>query len=316
MQTAIATDYRGYSYNPQEISGTLHSIANAGITHVHWSHGWDGDHLFSEDEIHFICQVLRETGLRVKGIHGTNGWYYSGTEGQYKWLPQAEGQISYTSFDEDLRKQGEKLIQNRLELAKAVGTREVVMHMQLPYVFFDDEDYKERYYSQAFKSLDAVQEYAVSNGIRICMENLVGTPNSWQYEEFDRLFDRYSPEFMGFCCDTGHSTLADPENPFDLPRKYRHRMYMIHLNENHSFPFPGDFSDDRLMSQCDEHLVMGEGCVDFNQFAAILADSPYEFPVVGEFNMYREKEEDFLKTCKERLADFAIKVEMIKRSVS
>lgn len=298
----------------EETERTLRAIANAGISHVHWGHGWDGYHMYSPEEIASIARLLRKTNVKMKGIHGTNGWHYRGVEGQYKWFPQADDQISYTSFDETLRKQGEDLIRNRLELAAATDTREVVLHMQLPYVFFNDEDYKERYYAQAFRSLDAVKDYALAQGVRICVENLVGTPNVWQFEQFDRLFDRYPPEFLGFCCDTGHCILTDPTDPFCLPLRYAGRMYMIHLNDNHSFPYPGDFSDDVMMSQSDEHLVMGDGCVDFDRFAEILAASAYELPVVGEFKC-GEPEEEFLKRCRERMEEFTRKVVQKRNSL-
>ena len=317
MQTAVASDYQGYSYDRDETERTLRAISEAGITHVHWCHGWDGAHLYTKGEIDFICSALAEYDLKLKGIHGTNGWYYRHTEGQYKWYPQADDQISYTSFNETLRKGGADLIRNRLELAKAAGTREVVLHMQLPYVHFDDRDYRERYYAQAYKSLDEVQDYAQINSIRICVENLVGTPDIWQFEQFDRLFERYPAEFLGYCCDIGHATLTNPVDPLDLPRRYRNRMYMIHLNENHSFPRPGDFSDDCFMSDCDEHLVMGEGCVDFEHFADILADSPYEMPLVGEFAMHEgETEKEFLKKSRERLEAYTLLVEEKRKALS
>lgn len=311
-QIAIATDYQGYSYDKDETERTLRVIAEAGISHVHWGHGWDGDHQYTEDEISFVQNTLKKYGLKMKGIHGTNGWYYKGIEGQYKWFPQDEKQVSYTSFDESLRQQGEELLRNRIQLASATGTTEVVLHMQLPYVFFNDDDYKERYYEQAFKSLDAVREYSLDRGVRICIENLVGTPNEYQFDQFDRLFDRYSADYIGYCCDTGHLYLTNPEDPFCIPRKYKDRMYMIHLNDNHSIPSPVTFEDDRFMSQCDEHHVLGDGVIDFTEFAGILADSAYQLPVVGEFNRHEESETEFLEKCLERLDAYTQEVEQCK----
>lgn len=289
------------------------AIADSGITHVHWSHEWDSTRLYSSEEMLKVRAMLSEYGLKVKGIHASAGWEYSMTPGLLSSMPQVVNCPDYTSADESLRKAGSELIRNRLELAAVLETREIVLHMQLPYVRFSDKRYKENYYGQACKSLEENQRTAEENGIRICFENLVGTPNGFQSEEFRFLFERFSPEYVGFCCDTGHSYLTDPNDPFALAREFRNRMYMIHLNENHSNPLPGDFSDDVRQMRCDEHRVIGDGVIDFAAFAGILADSPYEMPAVAEFVVHEETENDFLKKSRVAIEKFTESVLSIRK---
>lgn len=308
MQTALATDYNGQSRDRGTIRATLKTIADAGITHVHWAHEWAGDYFFTADDIAFIRDALKEYGLGVKGIHASNGWYYQKAEGFYKTIFQAVGRTDIASMDESFRRKGSDLVHNRLQLAEAVGAREIVLHVQVPYVLFKDPDYTEKYYGQVFKTLDENEAYARETGVRVCIENMVGTPNDIQFDEFDRLFDRYAPDYLGYCCDTGHCILTDRYDPFCIPRKYADRLHMMHLNDNHGYAFPGDFSDDCGMSWADEHIVMGDGIIDFDAFAEIVARSPYDMPVVGEFSIHKDEESAFLNRCREQMERFTQKV--------
>lgn len=311
MQTAVSSKYNtlGRSVNPENMKVNLKAIADAGITHVHWAYEWDKDYLFTDEDIALSVKMLKEYGLGMRGIHGAHGWGYGEKrEGMYKWLPQAEGVADISAFDETLRKRGSALVQNRIKLAEATGTREVVLHVQIPYVRFADPAFKETYYSQTFKTLAENEQYARERGVRLCIENMVGTPNELQFDEFDRIFDRFGPDYIGYCCDTGHAMLTDANDPFSIPRKYVDRLYMIHLNDNHGYSRPGDFSDDAAMSRADEHLVLGDGTVDFDAFAEILARAPYELPVVGEFKAHDMPTDAFLTHCRERLEGFTEKV--------
>lgn len=312
IETAIATDYNGYSLVPEEIDATIKAIADAGITHVHWAHEWAGDHMYTRDEVAFIRATLKKYGLGVKGIHASNGWYYRKAEGFYKTIFQAVGGTDIASMDEALRKKGSDLVRNRLELADVLGTKEIVLHVQVPYVLFEDPAYKQKYYEQVFKTLDENEAFARKTGIRICIENMVGTPNEVQFEEFDMLYDRYVPEYLGYCCDTGHCILTDRNDPFCIPRRYADRLIMMHLNDNHGYSRPGDFSDDVAMSTADEHIVMGDGIIDFDAFAEIVAASPYELPVVNEFGMHGAEEDVFLIRCREKMEEFTAKVAALR----
>ena len=311
---AMATDYCGYVSDREDIRLTLRKIAEAGFTHVHWCHEWDGDHMYSEEEIRDIRDALNEFSLGAKGVHATDGKTYYGEANMRRDRDWIAGQPCFFSSDEELRKRGEALVRNRLELAAAIDTREIVLHMPLPFWLFGEEGEEERYYAQAFKSLDAVRAYAEAEGIRICFENLPGVPNDMQMEQFRRIFDRYPSTYAAYCCDTGHSILSDPKDPYAFARQFTDRMYMMHLNDNHSVPEGTDLLDIRVVAKGDEHHVMGDGVVDFDTFAQIVAASPYEGPPVGEFVLHGETDEEFLKTCLQRMDRFVLRVEELRSS--
>lgn len=306
MNIAINSDYIPTSREPEKIRQMLRSVTENGFTHVHWCHEWCGSYLYSRQELRDIRQMLQDTGLKAKGIHATAGWNYTRMEGMYKQVSNANGGADYTSSDEECRRAGATLIANRLELAAELDTAEIVLHMQLPYVCFEnDPARKELYYRQAMKSLDEVQPLARSLGVKICIENMVGTPNAYQFEQFDLLFGNYAPEYLGLCLDTGHAMLTDSVVPFGLAERYKDRLYFMHMHDNHGYVRTGDFSDDVAMSCADEHLVPGDGIIDFDAFAKIVAASPYELPVVGEVECRGgETETEFLRRSREALASF------------
>jgi len=66
------------------------------------------------------------------------------------------------------------------------------------------------------------------------------------------------------------------------------------------------------MSTADEHIVMGDGIIDFDAFAKIVAASAYELPVVSEFGMHGEEESAFLTRCREKMEEFTRKVTALR----
>lgn len=306
MELALATDYAGEAYTLENVWGALRESAEHGITHMHWAHGWQGDHFYTSREMSAIQEKLREYDLQLKGIHASAGWIYEKKEGMYKRPPLNHPSCDYASLEEEVRRRGAELIRNRLELANLTGAQEIVLHLQLPYVRFEQEEgFQDKFYSQVWKSLDAAADVAQVYGVRICFENLVGTPEEYQICEFDRLFLRYPADTVGFCFDTGHGQLTNPKDPLFLARRYQNRLYAMHLNDNRSFE--GDFSDDLLLTEADRHLVMGDGVVDFNGFADIAAGAPYSLPVIGEFVCYGGREEFFAKSVR-RMTEFSGKI--------
>ena len=306
MELALATDYTGEAYDLETVWEALRESAEHGITHMHWAHGWQGDHFYTLQEMRMIQGKLREYHLRLKGIHASAGWVYERTEGIYKWPPLNNPSCDYASLNEEVRRRGVELIRNRLELANVTEAQEIVLHLQLPYVRFEREkDFREKFYTQVWKSLDEAVDIAQIYGVRICLENLVGTPERYQIDEFDQLFARYNTETVGFCFDTGHGQLTNPADPLNLARRYQKRLYVMHLNDNMSCS--GDFSDDLMLTKADCHFVMGDGVVDFDGFADIVAGSPYSMPVVGEFVCYGDREEFFAKSVR-RMTDFSEKI--------
>ncbi len=153
---------------------------------------------------------MNDFGLKCKGVHATEGASRKGMSlNQFHYRCDKQNRRDYTSENEYNRRAGVELIRNRVQMAEVLGADAIVLHMQLPYKSFEmDKAFKERYYQCVFRSLDELEEECRIKNIRICVENLLGTPNIHQMEQFDRLFDRYSSEFVAFAYDSGHGAVT------------------------------------------------------------------------------------------------------------
>lgn len=292
---AYATDFAGESLSTSGLYQTLETIAKAGFSHVHWCHEWSGDYMYSKSEMLQILGWMKELGLHCKGIHASEGCKKPLSVDRYHYRCTIQNRKDYASENEFNRKAGVELIRNRVELASVLGTDAIVLHMQLPYkAFEEDPAYKERYYRQVFKSFDELEEECLTRKVRICVENLMGTPNQYQFEQFDHLFARYSSDFIGLCLDSGHALLSS-DDPLEIARRYQDRLYMMHLHDNHGRNSEACWEDGIAMTRCDEHANPFCGIFDWDGFAKIVAASPYELPVVLEVCQREAEQSTFLK---------------------
>ena len=259
---AFNTDWNGESKNTQEIEAMLRELAAAGITHIHWCHEWSGDYLYSRYEMIQLRNWLDRYGLIAKGVHASEGhWADDGLDACSR--PNCK---DFTSSDPLNRLAGLELLKNRVDLAAALGTDLIVLHLHPPFKHFEVEpDAREGFYRTVFQTFDELEPYCRARRIKVCLENLLDVPNEYQMDQFDRIFDRYGADYMGFCFDSGHALLSKRTAPLELPERYWMRMYFVHLSDN--------------MGDYDAHALPFEGCFDWEGLARLIARSPYQLPI-------------------------------------
>jgi sugar phosphate isomerase/epimerase len=272
----------------------IRRIADAGFSHIHWCHEWEGNYLYADSEMEQIAQWIRSSGLKVKGVHATEGAARPQIEGRYRYVNNHDNRKDYTSANEYNRRAGVELVANRMRLAAALDAGEIVLHMQLPWKQMrENEVFKEAWYGQVFRSLDELKPLSRETGIRIALENLMGPPQAAQTEQFDRLFERYGASFLGFCFDPGHGLIMSEGDPLFFADRYRSRLIALHLNDNRGATAE-QLKSDLAMAQQDLHMIPFQGSLDWDRICDIIAASPYELPVTMELSC-REKESVFLK---------------------
>jgi sugar phosphate isomerase/epimerase len=310
---AISSDYNGESKNTGVIKKTLTGIAEAGFSHVHWCHEWSGDYSYSIYEMLQIKEWFRELGLKARGIHATDGVKRKGPAMyRYPWTEQ--NTRSYASENEYNRLAGVELIKNRVDLACELETREVALHLQLPYKLFEeDPEFKAGYYARVCRSFDELEPYCKTRHIRICLENLMGTPWEHQYYAFELLFGRYDRDFLGLCFDTGHANVVCPDS-LEPARLYADRLFIAHLHDNHGLRSPACWEDGVSMSACDEHLMPFEGTFNWEAFAGILGVSSHEAPYLLEIHMKAGDEAEYLSRAAKVGRDLAALVERSQKA--
>lgn len=292
---AYATDFAGVTTSTDELYQTLKQIAKAGFSHIHWCHEWCADYTYSKPEMYQILSWMKDLGLGCKGLHATEGCKRPLTPGRFHYRCTAQDRRDYTSENKYNRQAGVELIRNRVEMAHILGTDAIVLHMQLPYKSFEENpDFQERYFRQVYKSFDELQPFCLDLGVRICVENMLGTPNFHQINQFDRLFSRYNSDFLDFCLDTGHALITG-NDPLEFAKRYQDRLYMMHMSDNHGLRSQACWESGLEMSPCDEHKNPFQGLFPWDEFAKIVADSPYALPIVLEVSKREADEDSFLK---------------------
>lgn len=273
MLLSITTDYKLDQGNPQPF---LRAIADTGFTHIHWCHHWNTDFVYHAAEVEQIGQWLEEYGLQLADVHGSEGrekfWY---------------------SPKEYARLAGVELVKNRIDFAARLGGDAVVMHLYPPTRHPELSQFNAIIWEQLRKTLDALQPYAVTRGIRIALENLIdfhgveaGVVNKGEAgDNFDlllQIYEQYPPEYIGFCYDSGHAILG--RNRMDRLAPLMSRLAVLHLHDNDG--------------QEDQHRLPFDGAVDWQLAAELIAKSPYTKPMSYEVSMRNagiSDEQEFLQ---------------------
>jgi sugar phosphate isomerase/epimerase len=251
---SMTTDYAGGRGCPEP---HLRLIAEAGFTHVHWCHQWNTDFLYGDAEILRIERWLRDFGLGLTDLHGSNGI-------EKRW----------TSSREYERLAGVELVENRIEMAARLGSDVVIMHME-PHM--DDDVYGEVYWTQLFRSLDELRPFAAERSVRLAVE--LG-----DIDPIEKVLAAYEPEFIGICYDSGHGNRR-PDGP-GWAEKHADRLISIHLHDNdkssdqHRIPFTGSVDWPRVIDvvarssynkwislECE---MVNEPCNDEAEFLALV----------------------------------------------
>jgi len=144
------------------------------------------------------------------------------------------------------------------------------------------ESYADTYWEQLFKSFDSIVEYGKKKKVKIAIENLEYPSLEIQFDQFDRLFERYSFEELGFCYDLGHNMILSKSNPFAFLERYKDRLISLHLNCGVFNEF--NETDYNKILVFDTHSVPNKELVDFDALSKLIAESPYELPVTFEIS--------------------------------
>lgn len=286
MELGISTDYDGEFQEITKIEESIRLIAEAGFTHMHWCYEWDSDYMYSRAEMEQVKEWMKKYGLKAQSLHASKG------SGAYSGHLQVDSKKNYLSTTEYNRIAGVELIKNRVELANVLGATEIVLHMCLPILDFAEiPGAKETFYTQAYRSFDELEPFCREKNVRICVENLFmnqGELQDEQIEQFDRLFERYSAEFLGLCLDVGHGYLVwGNEFITKFADRYKDRLYSIHLHDNWGWQKDGN---------SDAHALPGEGKIDWEALKSVLSKSAYKGAWVLE--VVNSTGEDALKYLK------------------
>ena len=239
---SITTDFDGSHGDPGR---ALRLLAENGVRHIMWCHEWNTDHLYSDRELAYLAGLLKQTGVRLLDIHGSDGG--------------ASGEISsWYSPCETYRESGVELVRNRLRMmAMLHGEGSLVMHVPFLRDTFTKEqiegDYgANRKFDALRRSLDTLVPECQALGVPLALENM--PEDNWVFLE--TILKEYPADVVGLCYDSGHGNISWSETPpigLEKIEAHKERLFALHLHDNdghgdqHQPPFFGTIDWERLI---------------------------------------------------------------------
>ena len=142
-----------------------------------------------------------------------------------------------------------------------LGCPRFVVHPLMPY--FDTADGADEVWELNLWFIGELADYAKQYGIKVCVENLPFPlyPLA-SVEAVCKLVDTLKRENLKVCLDTGHAAIFKGSDVGSAVRIIGSRLEAVHIHDN--------------MGKEDEHLIPGDGIIDWDGFATALGDIGYD----------------------------------------
>lgn len=165
-------------------------VREAGFTHINWTTDGGSSYMFSQAEIEFTASMVRDAGLKVKSLHASNGRnaVLEVASLQDK-TPVIENRRDIGSCHEWQRKSGVELLENRIALASALGSPDAILHIDITDDVFRSPASEAAFFDPFWRSLDTLEPFCRSRGVKIAVENLMGASASSWLALYDQLFE-------------------------------------------------------------------------------------------------------------------------------
>lgn len=249
----------------QGMRETLDWVRQAGFTHINWNPDAGSSYMMAQAEIAFTAELVRDAGLKVKSLHASNGRNpVSEVRTRQNSIPAFEDRKNIGSPHDWQRQSGVELLQNRIDLAAALGSPDAILHIDITDDVFRSDKTESAFFDPFWQSLDDLQPYCVESGVKIAVETLQGaSADSW-LRFYDLLFDRYPPEFIGLCLDIGHWHIVAGDD-LSILNRHGNRLIATHIHDN--------------FGATDDHLLPFLGTIDWEAVTSAIAATPCEMPL-------------------------------------
>jgi sugar phosphate isomerase/epimerase len=227
---SITTDMFNYSYHLDR-EAKLELFASRGFRFIHWCDDWNNGVLYSDKDMKLCRQVVESSGLKCLDVHGSDA-----------------PSIKIGTNNQSAQKEYVRLLENRIEFCSAIGGDAVVVH---PPKEASD-------LNRSLQVLESVRPLCEDLGLVLAIENCFPADD----KVLAHYFERFPPEFIGFCFDSGHANL---NNNSDEVMEFRSRLKVLHLHDNRG--------------KVDDHQPPFWGTVDWLRVMRWVEQSGYTKPV-------------------------------------
>ena len=192
------------------------------------------------------------------------------------------GHINVAEIIPMLRRSHVRYLQSSIELAAALHTSHITVHIGTFYWFPVRQRMRRKALDRFLRSMDkTIIPYLEQSNVCLALENVVPIPYGSEYlylgdnlDDFDYLFKRLPATHFKFCLDTGHANLAEGVLPYI--HRMGHRMITVHYHDN--------------KGTNDDHLPVGDGTIDWQSIADELSRIEYSGPIISECRLIRPHE--------------------------
>lgn len=157
------------------------------------------------------------------------------------------------------------------KVASELEAQTVVFHCSQFYIEKSDIDEKVK---RALEVCEMLEKSAQKYNIKFALENLHPEAAT---DVVKIVLPKLNRKYFGLCYDSSHDQVDGPR-PFDLLEVFKDRLFAIHIS-------------DRIKEFVD-HVIPGEGFIDFDSICNILKGSDYNKPLLLELMTLHSKEKE------------------------
>lgn len=229
----------------QPIEPRLRDFSAAGFTAIDWMEQYATTTCYTQADAEEVLALCRKHGLNVHMMHGAT---------HFSLLPHGDLKGRNQLWSD--------LNSANIRFLSRVGGKTLVLHLpNTGHSTYDEQ------LESSKQLLDALRPVAEECGVRLALENSPGIlePVDWWPPNGDllaELLDCYPTELIGFCFDSGH---ANVRGEMQLLEQHASRLIAVHLHDNQGVS--------------DEHLIPGQGTVDWPWVISVLKQSGYGGPL-------------------------------------
>jgi sugar phosphate isomerase/epimerase len=175
--------------------------------------------------------------------------------------------------EEQARLEAMRATRSSFRPARDLGASVVICHCNAPKKPFAPGDFSAGL-ARTRQSLEVLAEEAGRVGVRLAVETMIPRPDKRPGTRVSELLQLIASlgEHVGICLDTGHSHAAGADVAEEAILAGA-KLFSVHIQDNH-----GRFNED-------EHLLPGQGTIDWGAFLAALDRMAFKAPRIFEVKL-------------------------------
>ena len=232
------------SYGVYGFEGAIEKIAKDGYDCVDYQGFVDIESdFFKLDEAEFMTELSRQKALISS--HGLEA-----TQAHAPWRTPKDG-------DPEERRRWLLAMKKAIRGTKALGCQRFVVHPLFPYM--DTAEHPDEVWAMNEEFIATLADYAKDYGVTVCFENMPfpAFPIT-TVDHCMEMLDRLGRDNLKICLDTGHAAIFYGSDVAAAVRRIGDRLEAVHIHDN--------------MGKEDEHLIPGNGVIDWDGLCAALKE--------------------------------------------